>query len=42
MCKKFYLKVIQKDLGISYNGNISGDIVYIRVCQEASGIYQFH
>ena len=34
--KKFYLEVIQKELGISYSGNIFGNKVYIPVCQEAS------
>ena len=42
VCKKFYLDVIQKELGISYNGNIIGIKVYIPVCQEASDIYKFH
>ena len=42
MCKKFYLEVIQKELGISYNGNIFGNKVYIPVCQEPSDIYKFH
>ena len=42
VCKKFYLEVIQKELGISYNGNIIGNKVYIPVCQEASDIYKFH
>ena len=34
--KKFYLEVIQKELGISYSRNIFGNKVYIPVCQEAS------
>ena len=42
MCKKYYLEVIQKELGITYNGNIIGNKVYIPVCQEASDIYKFH
>ena len=42
VCKKCYLEVIQKELGISYNGNIIGNKVYIPLCQEASDIYKFH
>ena len=42
VCNKFYLEVIQKELGISYNGNIICNKVYIPVCQEASDIYKFH
>ena len=42
VCKKFSLEVIQKELGISYNGNVIGNKVYIPVCQEASDIYKFH
>ena len=42
VCKKFYLEVIQKELGISYDGNIIGNKVYIPVCQEAYDIYKFH
>ena len=42
VCKKFYLEVIQKELGISYDGNIIGNKVNIPVCQEASDIYKFH
>ena len=39
VCKKFYLEVIQKELGISHNGDIFGNNVYIPVCQEAYDIY---
>ena len=42
VCKKFYLEVIQKELGISYDGNIIGNKEYIPVCQEASDIYKCH
>ena len=42
VCNKFYLEVIQKELGISDNGNIFGNKVYIPVYQEASDIYKFH
>ena len=42
VCKEFYLEVIQEELGISYNGNIFGNKVYVPVCQEVSDIYKFH
>ena len=42
VCKKFYLEIIQKELGISYNGNISCNKVYIPVCQEAYDKYKYH
>ena len=42
VCNKVYLEVIQKELGISYNGSIIGNKVYIPVCQEDSDVYKFH
>ena len=40
--KRFYLKVIEKEIGISDDGNISDNKVYRPICQKAEDIYQFH
>ena len=42
VCKSFYLDVIKTELGISDDGNITGNTVYKPIYQKVNDIYTFH